>query len=115
MVSLAERGRGANHLETEHGVSERRACQVVGISRSAKHRPSGRIEKARLVRRVHELSERYTRWGYREIRRILRTEGAAIGRDRLHLLRKREGLRVARKARERHRPGKSTTAVDRVL
>lgn len=115
MVSLAERRRGAKHLETEHGVSERRACQVVGISRSTKRRPSGRIEEARLVRRVHELSERYPRWGYRKIHGILRTEGTAIGRDRLRLLRKREGLQVARRARKRRRPGKSTTTVDRAL
>lgn len=115
MVSLAERRRGADHLEAEHGVSERRACQVVGIARSTKRRPSGRIEEARLVRRIHELSERYPRWGYRKIHGILRTEGTAIGRDRLRLIRKREGLQVARKARKRRRPGKSTTTVDRAL
>jgi putative transposase len=115
MVSLAERRRGADHLEAEHGVSERRACQVAGIARSTKRRPSGRIEESRLVRRVHELSERYPRWGYRKIHGILRTEGKAIGRDRLRLLRKREGLQVARKARKRRRPGKSTTTVDRAL
>ena len=46
MVSLAEQRRGAEHLETEHDVSERRACQVIGICRSSKRRPSGRVEKA---------------------------------------------------------------------
>jgi hypothetical protein len=46
MVSLAERRRGAEHLEVDHGVSERRACQVIGIDRSSKRRPSGRIEEA---------------------------------------------------------------------
>ncbi len=115
MVSLAERRRGAKHLETEHGVSERRSCQVVGIPRSTKRRPSGRIEEARLVRRVHELTERYPRFGYRKIHAILRGEGTAIGRDRLRLIRKREGLQVSRKARKRRRPGKSTTTVDRAL
>ena len=115
MVSLAERRRAADYLETGHSVSERRACQVAGIPRSSKRRPSGRIEEAALVRRVHELSERYPRFGYRKIRGILRTEGTAIGRDRLRLIRKREGLQVARKARKRRRPGKSTTTVDRAL
>jgi transposase InsO family protein len=115
MVSLAERRRAAEHLETGHGLSERRACQVVGIPRSSKRRPSGRIEEAVLVRRIHDLSERYPRFGYRKIHGILRTEGAAIGRDRLRLIRKREGLQVARKARKRRRPGKSTTIVDRAL
>ena len=71
MVSLAERRRGAEHLEAEHGVSERRACQVIGIWRSSKRRPSGRIEEAKLIRRVHELTERYPRFGYRKIHAIL--------------------------------------------
>ena len=78
MVSLAERRRAASHLEAEHGVSERRACQVVGIPRSTKRRPSGRIEEAKLVRRVHELSDRYPRFGYRKIYPILRAEGMAV-------------------------------------
>ena len=64
MVSLAERRRGAEHLEAAHGVSERRVCQVIGIWRSSKRRSSGRIEEAELVRRVHELTERYPRYGY---------------------------------------------------
>ena len=115
MVSLAEQRRGAEHLEAQHGVSERRACQVVGIARSTKRRPSGRIEEAKLVRRVHELTQRYPRFGYRKIHAVLRSEGFAIGRDRLRLIRKREGLQVARKQRKRRRAGKSTTDVDRAL
>jgi len=115
MVSLAEQRRGAEHLEAQHGVSERRACQVVGIARSTKRRPSGRIEETKLVRRVHELTDRYPRFGYRKIHAVLRSEGFAIGRDRLRLIRKREGLQVTRKQRKRRRAGKSTTDVDRAL
>jgi len=92
MVSLAERRPAAEHLETEHGASERRACQVIGIARSTKRRPSGRIEEAKLVRRVHELTDRYPRFEYRKIHAVLRSEGFPIGRDRLRLIRKREGL-----------------------
>jgi len=115
MVSLAERRQAAKHLESKLGVSERRACQVVEIARSTKRRPSGRIEEARLVRRVHELTERYPRFGYRKIHAVLRAEGFAIGRDRLRWIRKREGLQVPRKQRKRRRTGKSTTEADRAL
>jgi putative transposase len=115
MVSLAERRRAAEHLESKLGVSERRACRVVEIARSTKRRPSGHIEEARLVRRVHELTERYPRFGYRKIHAVLQTEGFAIGRDRLRLIRRREGLRVSRKSRKRRRPGRSTASADRAL
>jgi putative transposase len=115
MVSLAEKRRGAEHLEADHGVSERRACQVIEIARSSKRRPSGRIEEAKLIRRVHELTEQYPRFGYRKIFARLRGEGFALGRERLRLIRKREGLQVPRKQRKRRRRGTSTAEVDRAL
>ncbi len=115
MVSLAEQRRGAEHLEAAHAVSERRACQVIGIARSSKRRPSGRIEEAKLVLRVHELTERYPRFGYRKIVALMRAEGFALGRERLRLIRKREGLQVPRKQRKRRRRGTSTADVDRAL
>lgn len=115
MVSLAEQRRGAEHLEARHDVSERRACQVIGIARSSKRRPSGRIEEAKRVRRVHELTEQYPRFGYRKIFALMRAEGFALGRERLRLIRKREGLQVPRKQRKRRRKGKSTVEVDRAL
>ena len=49
------------------GVSERRACQVAQIARTTKRRPSGRIEEAKLVRRIHELSEQYPRYVHAKI------------------------------------------------
>jgi hypothetical protein len=55
MVSLAERRRGAKHLEHTFVVSERRACQVAGIARSSKRRPSGRFEEPKLVTRISRL------------------------------------------------------------
>ncbi len=115
MVSLAERRCGAEHLEAQHGVSERRACKVLGIARSTKRRPPGRIEEARLVKRLHELSRKYPRFGYRKIHAKLREGGFKVGRERLRLLRKREGLRVPQKQRKRRRTGTSTTEVDRAL
>jgi len=113
MVSLAERRRCAEHLERSFAVSERRACQVVSIARSTERRPSGRIEQAQLVRRVHALSERYPRFGYRKIFWLLKSDGHSIGRERLRVLRRREGLRVLRKAAKRRRCGTTTTTVQR--
>ncbi len=113
MVSLAERRRGAEHLENTYAVSERRACQVIGVARSTKRRPSGRIEEVRLVTRVHELSNAYPRFGYRKIFHRLRREGWRIGRERIRLLRRREGLRVPQRAVKRRRPGTSTVAIER--
>lgn len=113
MVSLAERRRAAKHLETALALSERRACRIMGIARSTKRRPSGRIEEDELMEQIHALSERYPRFGYRKIFHKLRSSGARIGRERVRLLRRREGLRVPRKSTKRRRPGTSTTGLEK--
>jgi putative transposase len=109
MVSLADRRRAAEHLEDAFAVSERRACRVVVVARSTKRRPSGRIEDLVLVAKIHELSERYPRFGYRKVYDRLKWSGWRVSRERVRLLRRREGLRVPRKSPKRHRPGTSTT------
>jgi putative transposase len=75
MVSLADRRRGAEHLENSLAVSERRVCQVVGIARSTKRRPSGQTEEILLISKIHELSEKYPRFGYRKIFDLLKRSG----------------------------------------
>ncbi len=86
-MSLAERRRAAEYLEREHQVSERRACEVAGIARSTKRRPSGRIEETKLVTMIHELSDRFPRFGYRKIFDRLKTAGLSVGRERVRLIR----------------------------
>jgi len=108
MVSLADRRRGAKHLEKALALSERRACQIVGIARSTKRRPSGRIEEVELVAKIHALSLQYPRFGYRKIFFKVRSAGFRVARERVRLLRRREGLRVQRKSPKRRRPGTST-------
>ena len=115
MVSLADRRRGAKHLEAALAVSERRACRVVGIARSTKRRPSGRTEEIELVAAIHRLSERFPRFGYRKIFHRLQMAGCRVGRERVRLLRRREGLRVPRRGPKRRRRGVSTTDPTRAL
>ncbi len=108
MVSLVDRRCGAKHLEDTLSVSERRACRVVEIARSTKRRSSGRIEESSLVTKIHELSEHYPRFGYRKIFDLLKGSDWRVGRERVRLLRRREGLRVPQKTARRRRPGTST-------
>ncbi len=112
MVSLADRRRGAEYLERAHALSERRACKIVGVPRSTKRRLPGRVEKMKLMERIHALSDRYPRFGYRKIFHRLRGEGWRVGRDRIRTIRRREGLRVPQKSTKRRRPGTSTIAIE---
>jgi hypothetical protein len=101
VVSLAERRRVANYLQDTYGVSERRTCKVVSINRSTKRRQSGNEKKAELVKRIHELSDKHDRYGYRKIYDLLKVEGWAVSRETVRIIRKRDGLQVASKQRKR--------------
>jgi putative transposase len=115
MVSLVAKRHAASYLQGEYRVSERRACRVLDLPRSTKRRTPGNLEQTALVTRIHELSAEYPRFGYRKVFEKLIREGVRVGRERVRLIRKREGLQVPQKQRKRCRAGKSTTDEYRAL
>ncbi len=86
------------------GVSERRACRVLGQARST-HRHRGRTaeDEPRLVARLIELATQYGRYGYRRITGLLRGEGWPVNHKRVERLWRREGLKVPQKQPKRGR------------
>lgn len=88
-------------------MSERCACRLVGQPRSTQRycaKSPGAQEQA-LVKRLHELSERYPRYGYRRITVMLKREGWAVNRKRVQRLWRQEGLRILSRPRKRRRLG----------
>ena len=92
------------HLRGRFGVSERRACRVVGHARST-HRRQVVVpqDEPRLVDRMIELATTYGRYGYRRITGLLRGEGWTVNHKRIERLWRREGLKVQRKQPKRGR------------
>jgi putative transposase len=66
-----------------------------------------------LVQRIHTLSERYPRFGYRKIYSLLQAEQWGVNRETVRRIRKHEGLQVIKKARKRRPMGASTTTPTR--
>lgn len=90
------------------GVSERRACGVVGQPRATqRQQPQPRADEGRLVARMLELVRLHPRFGYRRIRALLVMEGWRVSRKRVHRLWRANGLKVPRKVRKRRRLGSS--------
>jgi putative transposase len=90
-------------------VSQRRACQALGVSRSTQ-RYQGQEdtdEERRLVARMHELVRAYPRYGYRMIGAKLRQEGWHMNIKKVYRLWRREGFKVPRKTRKKRRLGHS--------
>jgi putative transposase len=95
-------------LQEAYSVSERRACVVLSLHRSSARRQPGHDQARELVARIHALSERYPRFGYRKIYYRLQLEGWRVSRERVRLMRKQEGLQVVKKPRKRRPLGVST-------
>jgi len=92
------------HVRRVLAVSERRACRVVGQSRSTqRHRTAPPGDEPRLVGRIIELASKYGRYGYRRITALLRKEGWRANHKRVERLWRREGLRVPQKQPKRGR------------
>ena len=86
------------------GVSERRACRVLGQHRSTqRHVPRGREDEERLVADMIELARLYGRYGYRRVAVLLRDAGWSVSDGRVERLWKREGLKVPSKQPKRGR------------
>ena len=62
---------------------------------------------------IHRLSMRFPRFGYRKIHDKLREDGWQVGREKVRLIRKQEGLQVIRKKKKKRLLGKSTTLLSK--
>ena len=92
------------HVCEHLGVSERRACRVLGQARSTqRHRPRVAPDEARLVARIVELAREYGRYGYRRITALLRLEGWRVNAKRVQRIWRQEGLKVPRRQPKRGR------------
>lgn len=95
------------HVRTALGsdqVSERRACRVLGQSRSTQRRKrSVPDDEPRLVREMIQLAEQYGRYGYRRVTELLRRKGWNVNHKRVERLWRQEGLKVPQKQPKRRR------------
>ena len=86
------------------GVSERRACRVLGQARKTqRHAPEVKDEEERITKRTIELATQYGRYGYRRITAMLRQEGWMVNHKRVERIWRREGLKVPKKQPKRRR------------
>lgn len=82
-------------------VSTRRACQVLQATRSTYHYRARRDPQAFLRKKIRQIAETRTRYGYRRIYVLLRREGWAINHKRVYRLYRAEGLQMRQKPPKR--------------
>ncbi|MCY4747511.1 IS3 family transposase [Pelomonas sp. UHG3] len=82
----------------ERGLSLRRACGLIGMSRATpSYQPRLPAKDAPVIEAMKELSAQYPRYGYRHIRVFLRWRGFELSWSRTHRLWRQAGLLVPRK------------------
>ena len=115
MVGPARRRLAVLMLMDRKGISERRACEIVGQHRSTQRRePCVASDDGALRGRLRKFSKDRPRWGYRRAHSELLEEGWSVNRKRVQRLWREEGLRVPQRRRKRQRLGESTVPADRL-
>lgn len=83
-------------------ISERRACLLVGLSRTVLHYAStAQPENEQLQARLVELAGERRRFGYRRLHALVRREGVQVNHKRIYRLYSDAGLSVRRR-KKRH-------------
>jgi len=84
------------------GLSRRRACALLTVSRSTLGYASRLTTRDRpVIEAMRRLAGQYPRYGYRRIRIFLRREGHVMSPDRAHRLWRQAGLQVPRRRQRR--------------
>ena len=85
------------HLRTVYGMSERRACRIIGADRASVRYRSRRPGDGALRDRLRCLAHERRRFGYRRLYVLLRREGQVVNRKRVYRLYREERLMVRRR------------------
>ncbi len=102
MVKPSARRVAVDHFRDTFGLSERRACDLSSFSRSSFRRRRLRdVADEHLRKRMLELATARPRFGYRRLHVLLRREGLKINLKRVYRVYRDMGLAVRRKKRKR--------------
>ncbi|WP_431790985.1 IS3 family transposase [Kocuria palustris] len=111
LLSPDRRRAAVDHLKRKLRVSERMACRLVGLSRSAYRRPlkgDTVADPDRALREwLRDWAKDHPRYGYRRAYHDARAEGWVVNHKKIQRLWRDEGLRVPQR-RRRKRVGSST-------
>ncbi|MBB3773325.1 transposase InsO family protein [Angulomicrobium tetraedrale] len=80
-----------------HGLSERRACRLLGVDRASFQYKRSGSDDAAVRAWLRELASERRRFGYRRLAILLRREGRAINLKRVYRLHKEERLMVRKR------------------
>lgn len=109
MVSPRARRSAVECLMTDRGLSQRHACQLVGVQRSTiRYQARARADEAATIAVIREYAHEQPMYGYRIITAMLKRDGYCINRKRVYRIWRQEGLQLPRRKPIKRRYGDST-------
>ena len=102
MVKPAGRKRIAVYLMYHHKFSERRACRLANVSRTAlRHQPKPPLQDKALRERLKAYATQYSRYGYLMLHELLKIDSLVVNRKRAYRVYTEESLQVRTKKRKK--------------
>jgi putative transposase len=87
MVGPSAKRRAVDHLISDYGFSERKACRLLGLPRSThRYKPRRRNDEQALLDRMTEIARQHPNHGYRRVCRLLREQGWLVNPKRVYRL-----------------------------
>jgi putative transposase len=99
----ADRRLAVEFLTTRWKLSQRSACGLAGISRSALAYRSRRKDEPELVKDLKALARHHPRYGYRRLWAMLRRQGWKVNVKRVRRLCVKHGLKLRRRSKRKRR------------
>jgi transposase InsO family protein len=94
-----------DHVQRVHGLSQRRACGLIGMDVSSYRYRSRRADDGLLRERLRALAMLRRRFGYRRLGWLLEREGTKVNLKKIYRLYREEGLAVKRRRGRRRAIG----------
>lgn len=114
MVSPSARRKGVEYLLTKRQYSQRRACRLVGLSRSsARYVPKRAPDEGALSAAIHDQAHRRPSYGYRRVTVLLKRAGWTVNHKRVHRLWQVAGLQLPRRKVFKRRVGQANEPLKR--
>jgi putative transposase len=103
MVSPAQRRAAVRWAQDAYRLSQRRACRALGTSRRLVWYRSVRPNDGAIRRRLHELATTRLTFGCKRLHVLLRRDGLRINLKKVHRLYREEGLQLKPRRRRRRK------------
>ena len=97
MVTPEAKRDAVAHACVEHGISQRRACEVLRVDRSSVRYQSIRRDDAGLRAAMKQVASERRRFGYRRIHVMLQRQGIVMNQKKLRRLYREENLQVRKR------------------